>query len=74
LETVKSNSVQFGTDYDEELHRVMIHGVLHLCGFNDKSPEDEKAMREKENSALIRRGAPVCAPNMPNVPNRLMRP
>jgi rRNA maturation RNase YbeY len=55
LETVKSNSLQLGTDYDEELHRVMIHGILHLCGFKDKSPEDEKMMREKENEALGKR-------------------
>ncbi|GHT00212.1 endoribonuclease YbeY [Bacteroidia bacterium] len=61
LETVKSNSEQFGTDYDEELRRVMIHGVLHLCGFKDKSSEDEKVMREKENEALSRRGG-VCPP------------
>ncbi|MDR0864627.1 MAG: rRNA maturation RNase YbeY [Candidatus Symbiothrix sp.] len=53
LDTVKSNSEQFGTDYWEELHRVLIHGILHLCGFKDKSPEDEKVMREKENEALI---------------------
>jgi rRNA maturation RNase YbeY len=53
LETVKSNSVQFGTDYSEELNRVMIHGILHLCGFSDKSPEDEKVMREKEDEALV---------------------
>jgi rRNA maturation RNase YbeY len=53
LETVKSNSEQFKTEYSEELARVMIHGVLHLCGFKDKTPKDEKIMREKENSALI---------------------
>jgi rRNA maturation RNase YbeY len=52
LDTVKSNSEQFGTDYLEELHRVLIHGILHLCGFKDKSSEDEKVMREKENEAL----------------------
>ncbi|GHT88698.1 endoribonuclease YbeY [Bacteroidia bacterium] len=63
LETVKSNSLQFATDYDEELHRVMIHGILHLCGFKDKSPEDEKVMREKENEALSRRGG-VCPPEI----------
>ncbi|GHT60589.1 endoribonuclease YbeY [Bacteroidia bacterium] len=52
LNTVKSNSEKFGTAYEEELHRVMIHGVLHLCGFKDKTPADEKIMREKENEAL----------------------
>jgi rRNA maturation RNase YbeY len=52
LNTVKSNSEKFGTAYEEELHRVMIHGVLHLCGFKDKAPADEKIMHEKENEAL----------------------
>jgi rRNA maturation RNase YbeY len=53
LDTVKTNSEKFATDYDEELHRVMIHGILHLCGFTDKSPKAESLMREKENEALI---------------------
>jgi rRNA maturation RNase YbeY len=52
LETVKSNSEKFGTDYNEELYRVMIHGVLHLCGFKDKTLKDKKLMRERENEAL----------------------
>ncbi|MDR2621598.1 MAG: tRNA uridine-5-carboxymethylaminomethyl(34) synthesis enzyme MnmG, partial [Dysgonamonadaceae bacterium] len=52
LDTVQSNSEKFGTVYEEELYRVMIHGVLHLCGFDDKTPDDEKIMREKENEAL----------------------
>jgi rRNA maturation RNase YbeY len=53
LDTVKSNSEKFGTVYEEELHRVMIHGILHLCGFKDKTPEDEKMMKEKENESLL---------------------
>jgi len=53
LNTVKSNSEKFGTIYEEELHRVMIHGILHLCGFKDKTPADEKLMREKEDEALL---------------------
>ncbi|MDR0547482.1 MAG: rRNA maturation RNase YbeY [Dysgonamonadaceae bacterium] len=52
LDTVKSNSEQYNTDFIEEIRRVMIHGILHLCGFNDKSPEDEKLMRQKEDKAL----------------------
>ncbi|MDR2844179.1 MAG: rRNA maturation RNase YbeY [Candidatus Symbiothrix sp.] len=52
LETVKSNSEQLKTDYFEELHRVIIHGILHLCGFKDKSPKDAKQMRKLENEAL----------------------
>jgi len=52
LETVKSNAEKFGTEYREELNRVIIHGILHLCGFKDKSPEEEAIMRQKENEAL----------------------
>ena len=53
LDTVKSNSEKFNTLYDNELYRVIIHGVLHLCGHNDKTPEEEKIMREKEEEALL---------------------
>jgi rRNA maturation RNase YbeY len=53
LDTVQSNSEKFNTDYLEELCRVIVHGVLHLCGFKDKSPEDEKIMRGKEEEALM---------------------
>lgn len=52
LDTVRSNSEQLGTDYNEELHRVIIHGVLHLCGIDDKTPEAQEAMTECENKAL----------------------
>ena len=52
LDTVKSNSEEFKTSYDEELFRVIIHGVLHLCGLKDKSSNDAKLMREAENNAL----------------------
>ena len=52
LDTVRSNSQKFQTLYDEELHRVIIHGILHLCGINDKSKAEEKAMRKAENEAL----------------------
>lgn len=53
LDTVKSNAEKYGaTSYDEELLRVMIHGVLHLCGLNDKTEEEENKMREEENKAL----------------------
>ncbi|MDR1542803.1 MAG: rRNA maturation RNase YbeY [Prevotellaceae bacterium] len=53
LDTVKSNSEQFNTLYDNELRRVMIHGILHLCGLKDKLPQDEKMMREAENRAIL---------------------
>jgi len=53
LDTVKSNSEKFNTLYDNELYRVIIHGILHLCGQNDKTPEEEKVMRKKEDEALF---------------------
>ena len=52
LDTVRSNSQKYNTDYQEELYRVIIHGVLHLCGLDDKLEEDAISMREAENSAL----------------------
>ena len=53
LDTVKSNAETFNTDYLEELHRVIIHGVLHLCGQNDQSDEEQEEMTWKENEALM---------------------
>ena len=52
LDTVKTNSEQFGTPYNEELHRTIIHGVLHLCGINDKGPGEREIMEAHENDAL----------------------
>ena len=52
LDTVKSNSENFGTDYTEELHRIIIHGILHLCGINDKGPGEREIMTQKEHEAL----------------------
>ena len=52
LDTVKSNSVEFETNFTNELHRIIIHGILHLCGNDDKTPELRKEMTQKENSAL----------------------
>ncbi|MCK9160700.1 MAG: rRNA maturation RNase YbeY [Bacteroidaceae bacterium] len=52
LDTVKSNSEQYHTDYNEELHRVIIHGILHLSGINDKGPGERAIMEKAENSAL----------------------
>ena len=42
-------------DYDEELHRVIIHGILHLCGLNDKGPGEREKMEAAENAALALR-------------------
>lgn len=55
LDTVKTNAEQFGKDYDEELHRVIIHGILHLCGINDKGPGEREIMEAEENKALAMR-------------------
>ena len=55
LDTVRTNSEQFATEYDEELHRTIIHGILHLCGINDKGPGEREMMEEAENRALAMR-------------------
>lgn len=52
LDTVRSNAVMLGADYETELMRVMIHGVLHLCGINDKGPGEREVMEQHENDAL----------------------
>lgn len=52
IDTVRSNAVKYKSSFDEEFHRVLIHGILHLCGVKDKSKEDELIMRAAEASAL----------------------
>ena len=52
LDTVRSNAVMLKADYETELMRVMIHGVLHLCGINDKGPGEREVMEGYENEAL----------------------
>lgn len=52
LDTVRSNAKQCGVQYDDELCRVVIHGVLHLCGINDKEPGEREIMEQHEDSAL----------------------
>lgn len=52
LDTVRSNAEQLGVDYQGELLRVIIHGVLHLCGINDKGPGEREIMERHENEAL----------------------
>ncbi len=52
LDTVRSNAELFGKTYEEELHRVIIHGILHLCGINDKGPGEREIMEREENKAL----------------------
>lgn len=55
LDTVKSNAELYAKSYDEELHRVIIHGILHLCGINDKGPGEREIMERAENRALAMR-------------------
>ena len=55
LDTVRTNAELFHKDYDEELHRVIIHGILHLCGQNDKGPGEREQMEAAENRALALR-------------------
>ena len=55
LDTVRTNAEQFGSDYETELHRVIIHGILHLCGINDKGPGEREIMETAENKALAMR-------------------
>jgi rRNA maturation RNase YbeY len=52
LDTVRTNAELFGRPYEEELHRVIIHGILHLCGINDKGPGEREQMEAAENRAL----------------------
>lgn len=52
IDRVRENARQYEVPFIAELHRVMIHGVLHLCGYSDKTPEEQKTMRAKENEAL----------------------
>ena len=52
LDTVRSNAEQVGASYEQELHRIIIHGLLHLTGQADKTPETKAVMTEKENKAL----------------------
>lgn len=52
LDTVRSNAQAFMQQYERELHRVIIHGVLHLCGINDKGPGEREIMEKHEDEAL----------------------
>lgn len=52
VETVRSNAAEFGVSFEQELLRILIHGILHLCGQDDQTPELRAEMTNKENSAL----------------------
>lgn len=52
LETIRSNAEMVGVDYIDEVHRILVHGLLHLTGQGDKTPETKAVMTEKEDKAL----------------------
>lgn len=52
LDTVRSNAELYGATFDEELRRIIIHGLLHLCGLRDKTPEERQQMQQAEDQAL----------------------
>jgi rRNA maturation RNase YbeY len=52
IERVRENATDFNVTFDEELKRVLVHGVLHYCGYKDKSEEDENSMRQKEEEKM----------------------
>jgi len=54
VERVKDNADDFKVSFQEELHRVMIHGILHYMGYKDKSEDEKKVMREQENLAILK--------------------
>lgn len=53
IERVRDNSIDFNTIFDNELKRVLAHGVLHYCGYKDKSTKDEALMRSKEDEKIL---------------------
>ena len=57
LDTVRTNAEQVGATYEEELHRVIIHGILHLCGINDKGPGEREIMEAAEDKGLALRSS-----------------
>ena len=54
VDRIKDNAKQLGVSFKEELHRVIFHGALHLCGYKDKKKEEALIMRSKENKSLKR--------------------
>ena len=57
LDTVRTNAEQVGATYEEELHRVIIHGILHLCGINEKGPGEREIIEAAEDKALALRSS-----------------
>lgn len=57
IDTVRENSAEYGTEFEDELNRVIVHGILHLIGYDDHTPEDVAEMRKKEDYYLSLREA-----------------
>jgi len=55
IDRIKENAIKFKTEFNDELHRVLIHGVLHLCGYKDKTKKDALLMRKMEENSLSKR-------------------
>ena len=55
VDTVRENAIFYGTEFDDELNRVIVHGLLHLIGYDDHNEEDQKTMRSKEDYYLAQR-------------------
>lgn len=53
VDSVRENSLEYGTKFEDELHRVIVHGILHLIGYDDHTEEDVRVMRAKENYYLL---------------------
>ena len=52
VDSVRENSIEYGTEFEDELHRVIVHGILHLIGYDDHTEEEIRTMRSKENYYL----------------------
>ena len=52
IDSVRENALEYGAEFDDELHRVMVHGLLHLIGYDDHTPEEAKIIHDKEDYYL----------------------
>ena len=52
VDSVRENSLEYGTEFEDELHRVIVHGILHLIGYDDHTAEEKEVMRKKEDYYL----------------------
>jgi len=74
IDTVRENATDHGTTFSNELNRVMIHGILHLCGINDRTAEEKAEMRRKEEEGMRRmRRSEDATPNRRYAERRCVR-